>query len=113
MQFQYITARHNFLLRQLPNGEFALTGDLVARVMHNGQVYRLVIPADTATLRKPKPGKARARLLKHLIYSLPESLKTRDDAYLAAIKDDHGKTNWLRRGLRIRGYLTKLWKYNG
>lgn len=112
--FTWVSNRENFLLRLSADGRFETHSDLVARVRVGEVDKRLVVYAGVGRLRKAKPGRARADLIKPILQSDKYSKKTADDLYLEALKQDNAKRLWLTKFiLRFNGYVKHLWKYNG
>ena len=111
--FKWISARENFLLRVTSDGFFEPHSDLVARVTTPGVDARLVVMAGTTRLRRARPGRARASLLRPLLSGLSISLRDKDDLYLAAIHADGAPRVGLTRvWLRLKGRLTAPLSYD-
>lgn len=113
---QYLTivsSRENFLLRMLDDGAYETHSDLVAKgATRSGQAFRLVMESG-ARMRKPRPGRARAVLLRYVARrNAGLSPRDADDIYLEALRADRAKHIWFTK-LRLRawGLLRYQWRY--
>ena len=118
MIFKFITAKQNFMPRPSDDGDgWLLNSDVAARITvrrdDREPSYGVVVPAGSVQFRRlPPPSKARAVTIRARLYALPLSLKEKDDAWLAALHSDGYRRLKLETfKVRLRGYLTKLWRY--
>lgn len=112
MEFNWVSNRDNFLLRLSEDGKYDIHSDLVARVRVGDVDKRLVVYAGVGRLRKAKPGRARADLVKPLLQNVGISPKTADDLYLSALRQDGAKRVWFTATLlRLNGVLRHQWRY--
>lgn len=112
MEFIWVSNRDNFLLRLAEDGKYDIHSDLVARVRAGDVDKRLVVYAGVGRLKKAKPGRARADLIRPLVQNIGLSPKTADNLYLDALRQDSAKRVWLTKALlRARGYLRWQWRY--
>lgn len=106
MIFEWVSHRDNFLLRQRADGLYEPHSDLVARVTVGPLQFRLVVAAESALLRRARPGRSRATLMRPKLEALPIRPRQKDDLYLMALHADGARGLAITRAyLYIRGWL--------
>ena len=87
----WVTHKQNFLLRLRDDASYETIGDTVAKgFLASGQQFRLVAKAGSI-VHKPRPRRARARLLVPSIRALPCSRKEQDALYVDLLVLDGAK----------------------
>lgn len=120
--FRFISSQRNFMCRRSEDGKrWVINSDIVARVtvqrthpsgMAYEPTYGVTVPAGSFAVARLPRRAPQAFAIRKGLYALPLSLKEKDDAWLAALRlDGVVSVGWTRLRLRVRGYLTKLWRY--
>lgn len=113
MHIEITSPIENFLLRVTQDGLYTSHSDMVAKAEVDEKQYRFVHLAGSALLRKPRPGRARADLLRPAILAAGLAPKVADDLYLDLLRNDGARRRGLTRALlRIAGRLRHQWRYD-